>query len=393
MQRTINELKAARAKAITQLQELAAKAAGRPLESDEQTTYSKLKAEIEDKDAKVKDLEKLAQEEDSTFINATQKEEMSPMSRYLRYGDVSGLAGGNIDINAAAAQLGLNVRGQDRTGFAPVVPIEYEKEIFKLAKESSLIMQLCRNMPMGSSSKEIPVGKDDTVAKWRAEKGLIEDSAGDLEKKTLKACNLYVLTKITNELIEDASIDVEAYTRENQAAVIGEAIDSKFFSNAPAVDGTSPKGLFDDMNKQALAGATLEYKDVAKLYMGLKQIYRKNGVFVATGDFITDVMTVTDETGRPIFVPSFGTSEPDRLFGKPLYESGQFGNVTVSSVNKEAVCVFADWSKIAYGNRRGVTVKRLLETYALNGQIGILSDLRLDACVVLKEATKVLHKK
>ena len=393
MQRAINDLLQARGKAIKELQALAAKSAGSPLDATEQGTYANLKAGIADIDAKIKDLQELSKNEPAYEPAQAVTKEEKPLANYIRYGETEGLSQGGMDAVSAARMMGITLRGQDRTGFAPVVPVEYENEVQKLAKEASLVLRLCKNIPVGSSSKEIPIGKDDTVAYWRAEKGEHTDSASDLDKKTLKPYSLYSMTKITRELIEDASIDVEAYTKENQAAVMGLKIDSAFFGNDALVAGTSPKGFFDDMTPQALAGATLAYADIAKLYMGLKQKYRDKGTFVGTNAFITSVMTLTDDSGRPIYMPSYESGKPDRLFGKPIYEAETFGNVTISAANKAAQCAFADWNYIGVGLRRGMTVLRLAELYAANGQIGILTDARLDACVILKEATRLLYTK
>ena len=395
MQKAINELKAARAKAIKELQALAVTAAGRELDGSEKDTYSNLKAAIADYDSKMKDLQELIKQEPAfePANQVTANKNETPISNYIRYGETEGLVQGSVDAVTLARQTGIQLRGQDRTGFAPVVPVEYETEIYKKAKQASLVLQLCKSVPVGSSQKDIPIGNDDTVAYWRAEKGEHTPSPADLESKSLKPYNLYVLTKITKELLEDASVDVEAYTKENQAEVIGVKIDSSFFGNAAAVAGTSPKGFFDDMTAQAMLGTTLALKDVTALYMGMKQKYRQNGAFVGSNTFVTGVMDLVDDNNRPIYLPSYEIGKPDRLFGKPLYEAETFGNVTISASNKAAQCVFADWNKIAVGIRRGMTVLRLNELYAGNGQIGILSDMRLDACVISSEATRILHSK
>ena len=46
----------------------------------------------------------------------------TPISNYIRYGETEGLAMGSVDAVTLARQTGIQLRGQDRTGFAPVVP-------------------------------------------------------------------------------------------------------------------------------------------------------------------------------------------------------------------------------------------------------------------------------
>ena len=127
MQKAINELKAARAKAIKELQALAVTAAGRELDGSEKGTYSNLKAAIADYDSKIKDLQELIKQEPAyepaNQVIANKNE--TPISNYIRYGETEGLAMGSVDAVTLARQTGIQLRGQDRTGFAPVVPVEY----------------------------------------------------------------------------------------------------------------------------------------------------------------------------------------------------------------------------------------------------------------------------
>jgi len=387
MNRAINDLLQARAKAVTDLQALASKRAGAPLDAAEIVTFNKIKADITDYDATIADLKKL--DNDNGYSATIENEK--PLANFIKYGWSEGLTAGVMDKMKAASRLGIPMAQQDRSGFSPVVPVEFETMVWTKAKESSVLMQLAKRITCGSGSKDIPIGNADTTAYFRAENGTYSDSSATLTKKTLTAYNLYCLSKISKELLEDAIVDVEAYTAENQGAVIGEKIDTSFFGNAAAVSATSPKGLFDDMTAQVMFGATLTYKDINKMYMGLKQAYRKNGAWVAPSTFITAVMDLVDDVGRPIFMPSYDVGKPDRLLGKPIYEVSSFGNVTIGGVDKAAQAVFADWSNIAFGERRGITMTRLVELYAGNGQIGLISDARLDACVVISEAARILH--
>lgn len=392
MTRAINDLLLARAKAITELQEMAAKSAGKALDATDAAKYATLKAAIEDFGAKIEDLKKYEAETDKGFKPVGNKEN-NGLANYIRFGATIGLQKSETDFVKAARRLGIPEDQIDRTGFAPVVPEEYEKTVFAKAKDASLFLKLAKKIPCGSSSKIIPIGNADSTAYWRKENGSYSDSSATSDKKTLTAYNLYCLSKISRELLEDADFDVEAYVAENQGAVMGEKIDSTFFSNAAAVADTSPKGLFDDMTAKAMTGASLSFKDINATFMSLKQAYRTNGVWVAPSAFILAVMDMTDEVGRPIYIPSYELGKPDRLLGKPLYEASQFGNVTINGGNKAAQALFADWNKIAYGERRGMSIQRLSELYAGNGQIGIISDTRLDGCVIIQEAATVLHVK
>lgn len=55
--------------------------------------------------------------------------------------------------------------------------------------------------------------------------------------------------------------------------------------------------------------------------------------------------------------------------------------------------VFGDIGYYWIGDREGISLKRLNELYAGNGQVGFLASKRLDGKLVLPEAVKVLQQR
>ena len=55
--------------------------------------------------------------------------------------------------------------------------------------------------------------------------------------------------------------------------------------------------------------------------------------------------------------------------------------------------LFGDLNYYWIGDRQGISIKRLNELYANNGQVGFLASKRLDGRLVLPEAIKVLQMK
>ena len=92
--------------------------------------------------------------------------------------------------------------------------------------------------------------------------------------------------------------------------------------------------------------------------------------------------TLKDSVGNPLW-----NAERDTIFGKPVVTSLA---MPALASGKKAIA-FGDLSYYWVIERQPLTIKRLNEMYAVQGQIGFTSFECLDGKMILPEAVKVLQ--
>lgn len=105
------------------------------------------------------------------------------------------------------------------------LPTVLTAEIIDLARSQTRILEAgARVIPMDSRTVDVAKWVTDPTPGWRAEGAAIPESDGALDKVTLDAKSLAVFTKITRELLEDAS-EVEDQLRNAFAAGFARKVD------------------------------------------------------------------------------------------------------------------------------------------------------------------------
>jgi HK97 family phage major capsid protein len=211
---------------------------------------------------------------------------------------------------------------------------------------------------------------------------------GDCEFDELifDAHKLGVLTKLTNELIEDSPYDVEALVRDLFIIKMKRKEEDAFFRG----DGKhKPLGIIH----QAQVGVTTEnvgtitFDDVIDLYYSLKVPYRENAVWLMSEEACSELKKFKTHSGFYLWDKS--TGKPDLFLGKPVYTTTQLGLIESGS----KPILFGDFSYFWIAERGKRNIKRLSEKYADEGMIGYLTFQRVDAKLVIPEAVKSLEIK
>jgi HK97 family phage major capsid protein len=381
----INELKARRAQLVTDIQNLSVKAAKQPggvLDATDQATYEKTKAAILDIAEKIKDLEVLDIEDDAgaAFQSVTgdpKASEREGFIRFLRDGDMRGVKVQETDMTRQMKNID---RGASSGG--ATVPVELENAIWKKAADNNVILQLADVRPL-SGALDIPISGTAPTWAWRAEKGAVNATDSTVDKVSLKAYSASAVAKISWELLADAAVDIEGYVREDLGMSLADFLEDNFINNA-AAPTDRPAGIkANATNLNTVGVQTITYADILALYMSPKQKYRNAGAFVVPSSTVLTVMGLADDNKNPIFRPSYEAGQPDRLLGRPMYESENF--VPTSADNIAAL--FGDFKAYTIGRRQGMLMQRLIELYAATGEIGLLAHTRIDA--KLKDALAI----
>lgn len=269
-----------------------------------------------------------------------------------------------------------------------LVPEELLANIIVLREEFGVFRKECMVVPMGSDTLNWPRRVGGLTAYFTGENSAVTESQAQWDNINLTAKKLGALTRMSNEIAEDAVVSVADWLVGEIAYAFASKEDDCGFNG----DGTSTYGgirgitqLMIDASHGAgnyqTSSATLtalvaaDFTGVmgllpqyalpgAKWYMSQQMFYSAAGTVLAKGGGNTIATLATD----PL--------QP-RLLGFPVVIAQKLPIAAPGSGKIQFL--FGDLSKAAaLGERRGVTIRRSDHRYFENDQIGLLGTERFD---------------
>ena len=181
------------------------------------------------------------------------------------------------------------------------------------------------------------------------------------------------------ELLQDSSVDVEAFVRDRMVTRLGRITNTHFTTGT----GTAqPTGLITaaTTGKTGLTGQTTSviYDDLVDLQHSVDVAYRDLGrcSWMMNDLSVRVIRKIKDTAGRPIFVPGYDNpvgAQPDRLLGDAI------------TINNDIAVMAANAKSIAYGDFSFYTIRDVMDVqmfrftdsaYAKLGQVGFLAWMR-----------------
>lgn len=169
----------------------------------------------------------------------------------------------------------------------------------------------------------IPTRTGITSATWGSEAEASTGSNPSFGQLEIPVRELKTHTDVTNQLLQDAAIDVEAEVRLALAETFGREEAKAFVNGDPTVNPLVPEGFMKNpvvpvfMNGHA---TTLSPDALVKLVYKLAPQYRSRGTWVMNGATIAIVRTLKDTTGRFLWADSLVAGQPPTLLGFPVVE-------------------------------------------------------------------------
>lgn len=194
--------------------------------------------------------------------------------------------------------------------------------------------------------------------------------------KAFKYVSGYVY--VSWELLQDSFFNFESLLAEMFAQRFGRGTNLHFTTGNGT---TQPEGIQDAINTVTLAtGGALSYDDVINLKYAVDKAYRDmpGSRFMFSDTIEKTLMLIKETTGLPIWQPSIREGTPDRLLGVPYEINNDMATDLTVGAAKKPVAMFGDFSKYIIRDVAPVTMMRLNELRALNGQVVFLAWSRHD---------------
>lgn len=278
------------------------------------------------------------------------------------------------------------MEGSDGTG-GYLVPDRYEDKLVERLIEKNVLRKIGRTIQTTRKLK-IPIVLGGSKATWIPEGGAYSISEPEYGQIVIDAHKLAHMVTVSDEMLEDAEFDLEAYITQISVDALAEAEENAFFTG----DGKGkPVGLIYQAEIGAVSAQTdsISMDDMLDLLYSVKAPYRENGTWVVSESAYYMLRKIRSHNGRPLWAANLADGESETLFGYPILVSKHLDDVAAGSKS----VLFGDFSFFWIGNRGKRVVKRLTERYADHGQVAYITSERVDAKLMLPEAVKVLKTK
>ncbi|MBV1758130.1 MAG: phage major capsid protein [Dethiosulfatibacter sp.] len=264
------------------------------------------------------------------------------------------------------------------------VPDEIRKEIIKILYETGAMMGLGQVFNT-SMDQNIPVDGTAPTAYWISEEGAFTDSSPTIARVQLGANKVGAMIKVSEELLQDSDFNVQEYLTSLAGTALGRSCENEFINGT--VSGR-PTGFLGGATLGLTSSVTnsFNFNDLIDLYTAVKTPYAVKGTWLLGRAALGTVMKLTDGDGRYVYQPAMRAGEVDYMLSKPV-KTSEYMPALTTTVKGVA---FGDFSYYKIALRTGLTMQRLNELYAGNGQVGFRFQMRVDGKLGLAEAIKYI---
>ena len=258
-----------------------------------------------------------------------------------------------------------------------------QDEYMAAVKREGLFRNIATDIKVYDARYNIKTVGGEDVAVWVPEGGAspIADGMGDFGDIALDSHKLAVFLKLEEDFVKDATFNIEDYLVSRLAKNFGRAEDNGFINGTGA---DMPTGILAESGGAEVGVTTdsITYEDVVKLFFSVKPEYRKNGVWLMNDETALALRTLKDDGGNYIW-----NHANDTILGKKVCIS----EFMPSAESGSKPIAFGDFSYYWIVNRRPVSIRTLVEQFAMVDCIGYLAYEFLDGKLVRPEAIKVMQ--
>lgn len=284
--------------------------------------------------------------------------------------------------------------GSDPNGGYLVMP-EFGGIIQNRVFESSPIRQLATVTSIGTDALEIVEDNDEATCGWVSESGTrSETNTPTLGKLNFPTEEVYAAPRVTQKMIDDSSIDIEAWLMAKVSDAFARKEATAFVSGTGA---GQPRGLLtyaagtsltSHQIEQVVSGSATSYtyEGLVDLQNSLKEPYQPNAVFLIRRASNAHLMKIKDGEGRPIFNMAFdkNTGLQPTVMGKPVYFAADVPAVTLNAL----AMIYGDIRE-AYQIVDRIGIRILRDPYTATPYVKFYTTKRVGGGVKNYEAVKL----
>jgi len=206
------------------------------------------------------------------------------------------------------------------------------------------------------------------------EEGGYTDTNPVFARVTLGAFKAAALVKVSEELLQDNVINLEAYLARTFARRLSVLEETAFASGDGSGKPTGLTAQVSGNNTTAAAVAAVTSDELLDVYYELGNSYRGQASWLANDGLMKLIRKLKDGDNQYLWQPGLQADTPDVLLGRPIYPQLGMPAATAGLIP----LLFGDISYVTVADRGAMTLQRLNELYAGNGQVGFRLFKRTD---------------
>ena len=271
-----------------------------------------------------------------------------------------------------------------------LVPDQFEATIIRLVETYGIARQECRLVPMVTDTYDQPRSTGRATVTFTGEAADATETTLGFDRIRMAAQKLAALVKISSELNEDAAISVADLVVQEIALGFATKEDNCLFngtgiSTYGGMTGIRTKMIDGDHNASRIemtAGIDtfIEITDAFLVQAMGATLHRpaSNEKWYASKPGAHACFYRLLRAAGSNTMGDLAGGVPQTYMGMPIRITQAMPTV-LTAVDSIIALIYGDLNAgVTFGDRRGITIKVLMELYALSGQIGIIADERFD---------------
>jgi HK97 family phage major capsid protein len=281
--------------------------------------------------------------------------------------------------------------GSDTSGGFVVAPQDFVAEIIKFVDNATVVRALARKFQIAKAeSLGVPsLDNDLDDFDWTTELQTGKEDTGiKFGKREFRPHPLAKRIKLSNKLLNTATIDIEGLVRDRLGYKIGITQEKAFMTGS----GTEqPLGLFTaspngiDTSRDVVSGTAkgIVTDGLIDAKFTLKPQYWDKAQWIFHRDIVRMIRKLKDGDGNYVWNAGIKTGAPDTILDLP-YKMSEYAPNTIAAGGYAGI--IGDFSFYWVVDALDMNVQRLVELYAETNQIGFIGRLETDGMPVLAEA-------
>lgn len=282
---------------------------------------------------------------------------------------------------------------------AALAPVDFAKEIIDGLADVAVMRQIARILPpISGKAVAYPRRTGGAGAAMVLEGQPIAPYDLTFDQVIITPKKAAALVEVSNELLQDAGVDIAGYLAQHFIDEIGELLEDQYW-NGDGVDANllgiltaedaSEQPLIERVETAETTGVDVE--DILTLWAELPSKYRRNAVFVCNSAMEAELRKMKDGNGQYLMVPDLTTGLGNTLLGRPLYLAEGFpGDLTAG----DDVLMVGDFLRAVYiGDKIGIDIQRNESAGFYKDVVAFRAIFRTDIQLAWPDALRVLQIK
>ena len=290
-----------------------------------------------------------------------------------------------IFSNYIKKQCGITVEERageqniDMTNNGAVIPVTIANRVISKVTEISPILARAARFNVKGTFKHPVWGlantTHDIAVGYQTEFIDITADSGKLTSVDLTGFLAGALTLVGKSVINNAQINVTEFVINEMAKKIAIFLDKEL------LNGTADKAtgaLATTTTHKAGSISAISADNLVELQTKVPTPYQNDAVWIMHPNTFTALKKLKDGNGQYLLQNDFASALPYRILGKPVYLSENMPEIASAA---KAV-LYGDLSGLAVNFREDISIQVLLEKYAIQHAVGIVSWFEFDSDVV-----------